>query len=218
METIIFSLQALVLTAVPIALYILSSLGQYTISKRRSLPHPWMSWVPLIRVFQLGTIADHYRLARKGKKGLLRWVLILYGIIPSVCIAAAVVALLMVIAYALTGVLFLGLLFLSEEYVASMDEASAWVGIMTVISLVLYIPYWVLHAVTKFRVYRSLKPSFAGLFLVLSIFLPFLHPMFLFLLRHKDDPAVYQPEPTEMPNELLTDIQTYSDDSTIEVE
>lgn len=190
-------MEAFILSLIPIVLYILCSLSLYTISRRRGLPHAWVSWVPLVNIFQLGTVADHYQLSRKGRKGFMRWVLILSG-------AACIAGLLLILAAALKVIISLlpfaltfGLLFLSEDYASSVDEVSKWASAVATNGLLLCIPLLLIHPFVRYRVYRSCAPSTAVLYLLLSLLLPFLHPLFLFLLRKKDDAAVYGSVPSD---------------------
>lgn len=191
------------LCAVLLTCFILHSWSLYTISKRRGLPHAWVSWVPLISIFQLGTVADHDRLACKGKKGLLRWWLILCGAIYCAGVFVALAAVVQVLIYALPGVITVGLVLLSEEYVAKMGEVAAWAGGVVSTGAVLCVPYLVVSAVARYRVYRSCNPSAAVPFLLLSIVLPFLQPVLLFLLRDKDDARCGDVQDVMIPTESI---------------
>lgn len=189
-------MDTILLCVVPLACYILHSLGLHRISRRRRLPHAWVSWLPVINIFQLGTVADHDRLARKGKKGLLRWGLSLSFVICCVGVFMALAAIAEVLLGVLAGAVTVGLLLLSEEYVTGMAELSAQASSVASVSLLLCILFFVVNTVARYRIYRSCHPSGAGVYLLLSIFLPFLRPVLLFLLRNKDDAAVYCPADT----------------------
>ena len=43
-----------------IALYVLQSLGLYQIAQRRAIRHSWMSWVPVLNTWILGSLSDQY--------------------------------------------------------------------------------------------------------------------------------------------------------------
>ena len=61
-----------------IAAYVLSSLGVYTIAKRRNINHPWMAWVPVANGWVVGSLADQYRYVKLGKvKNKRKWLPIL---------------------------------------------------------------------------------------------------------------------------------------------
>ncbi len=191
-------METVLLCAAPLVSYILHSLSLYTISRRRKLPHAWVSWVPVINIFQLGTVADHYRLAYKGKRGLLRWGLILSFAIYCVGVFIVMAAVLEVLLGALAGAITVGLLLLSEDYVAGMEAMSARAESVVSACTLLCALFFVVNAVARYRVYRSCHPSAAVPYLLLSIFLPFLRPLLLFQLRNKDDAAVFSPTPTEL--------------------
>ena len=51
-----------------ITVYILYSLGIYTIAQRRGIKHPWMAWLPVANMWVLGSIADQYRYVSHGQR------------------------------------------------------------------------------------------------------------------------------------------------------
>lgn len=57
-----------VLWIVPVLTFVLMAAGLYTIAKKRNLLHPWMAWCPVLRLWLLGSICDHYNQTAKGKK------------------------------------------------------------------------------------------------------------------------------------------------------
>ena len=50
-----------------IVMYILQSLGIYTIAQRRGIKHPWMAWLPVTNLWILGSISDQYRYVALGQ-------------------------------------------------------------------------------------------------------------------------------------------------------
>jgi len=50
-----------------IVMYILQSLGIYTIAQRRGIRNPWMAWLPVTNMWILGSIADQYRYVACGQ-------------------------------------------------------------------------------------------------------------------------------------------------------
>lgn len=57
----------LCIVALAIAEYILFSLGLYKLSKQRGLRKPWLSWIPAICVWNVGSLIDQYD-AKAGMK------------------------------------------------------------------------------------------------------------------------------------------------------
>ena len=47
--------------------YVLTSLGLYTMAKRRMINHPWLSWVPVANMWILGSLSDQYRYVARGQ-------------------------------------------------------------------------------------------------------------------------------------------------------
>jgi uncharacterized integral membrane protein len=42
--------------------YILFSLGLYTMAKRRSIPNPWLAWIPIAQLYMLGEVIGPVKL------------------------------------------------------------------------------------------------------------------------------------------------------------
>ena len=55
-------------SVISIVFYIFSSIGLYTIAKRRGIPGAGWAWVPLGNLWILGSIADQYDLVAKNAK------------------------------------------------------------------------------------------------------------------------------------------------------
>lgn len=163
-----------------ILVYILQSLGFYTIANRRGIHHPWLAWLPVANMWILGSIADQYRYVAKGqvknrRKTLVGLMIALY-VLLFVFLGAT-------IALLITGI---G----SEFDMAVTDSAMA---VPLIILAVAYVAMMVIAIVTTVYQYISLydlfsscNPNNAVAFLVLSIFFNFLLPYFVFACRKKD--------------------------------
>lgn len=56
--------------------YILQALALYTIAKRRGIKKPWLSWIPVVNVWILGSLSDQYRYVTKREvKNRRKWLL-----------------------------------------------------------------------------------------------------------------------------------------------
>lgn len=76
--------------------YILQALALYTIAKRRGIKKPWLSWIPVVNVWILGSLSDQYRYVTKREvKNRRKWML---GLKISV-LALAVVMVVLLVAY-----------------------------------------------------------------------------------------------------------------------
>lgn len=166
--------------AYSVLVYVLQSLGMYTIAKRRGIHHPWLSWLPIGNVWILGSISDQYQYVAKGKIRNRRKVLL--GMNIAVCAAVVLYYI-----YWLASVI--GLLIAGDQMVEMAPHSLSMV--LPVIGFVLLIAafsivYTVFMYMAYYDLFESCKPSQAVVFLVLSIFLSFLLPFFVFACRKKD--------------------------------
>ena len=51
----------LIALAVSLTTYILGSIGNYTIAKRRGIRNPWLAWIPLAHLWITGCISAQYQ-------------------------------------------------------------------------------------------------------------------------------------------------------------
>lgn len=163
---VIYLVVLLLTLAFSVVCYVLSSLGVYTVAKRRGILHPWLSWIPVGNMWILGSISDQYQYLVKGKIKNRRKILI------GVMIALLAMALPLGIAVGL-----------------------ATVGYTTAIGsvIVLYLVYFaiaifgsVIQYMAYYDLFRSCRPDDATLFLVLGILFQIALPFFLFSCRKKD--------------------------------
>ena len=72
LEDLIFTLIPVLTSGIPsmllgIASYILSSLALYALAVRRGIDKAWLSWVPVLKVWIVGSLSDQYRYVVKGQ-------------------------------------------------------------------------------------------------------------------------------------------------------
>lgn len=163
-----------------IAVYVLQSLGMYTIAKNRGIHNPWLAWVPVGNVWVLGSISDQYQYVAKGNVRNRRKVLL--GLNIAIIVAAV---LMFVMAFAM-GV-SVGL---SEDISSA---AGAAVGASLAGLILLYLAMFVIalvHVVfmyiALYDLYASCEPGNATLYLVLSILFNITMAIFVFICRKKD--------------------------------
>lgn len=170
--------------AFSIAAYILTALSLYTMAKRRSIRHCWLSWVPVANVWVLGSLSDQYRYVVKGEyKSKRKWLLIL-KIISSVLGSILTVATLSVAADLFTGAMYgmdmedvLEDLIVPGIGIAALSLPMAGVAIAGAIG----------RYMALYDVYTSCDPQNNVLFLVLSVLFGVTEPFFLFFSRNKDE-------------------------------
>ena len=175
---LVFAALMLIYAAV---VYVLQSLGLYTLAKRRCIHHSWLAWVPIGNMWLLGSVSDQYQYVAKGRVRNRRKVLLW----------------LMVAVYAL--LLIALIVFLSVTVTSTMQNGfSATITATATGSMLgafgLYMLGWtaamvatVFTYIAYYDLFASCNPNNAVLFLVLSIFFNFLLPFFVFACRNKDE-------------------------------
>ena len=71
-------------TLLGIATYVLSSLALYTLATRRGINKAWLSWVPVLNVWIIGSLSDQYRYVVKGQYKSKRKTLLILNLINAV--------------------------------------------------------------------------------------------------------------------------------------
>lgn len=158
--------------AFSVVCYVLQSLGMYTIAKRRGIHKPWLSWVPVVNLWLLGSISDQYQYVGKGNIRSRRKVLL--GLSIGFCAVQIPIYILALI-------------------LPFMDGAEAALGgtvlLMVLCALamvVLSVLLVVFQYIALYDLYASCDPGNAVLFLVLSVLLNVTMPFFVFACRKKD--------------------------------
>ena len=167
-----------------IALYVLRALSLYTISKRRGINHPWMSWVPVLDLWVIGCISDQYQYVVKGRdKNKRKWLLGL-SIVMAVIYVVMFVLFGMVIFNTTRGILtgMDGNWTLTDLVGPAMGMLACLLPLLCVAVAVAVIRY-----VAMYDLYTSCTPQNNVMFLILSIFFTVTEPFFLICIRKKDD-------------------------------
>ncbi len=163
-----------------IAMYVLRSLGVYTIAKRRELKHPWMAWVPGLESWLMGSISDQYQYVSKGKvKNKRKWLIGLAIAMAVVYVAFFVLYIVMMVNMVDTGIRG------GDVEQAALSYLVGALGIWAVM-MVVAIVYAVLYYMAMYDLYRSVDPRNAVMYLVLSILFNVTMPFFVFFNRKKD--------------------------------
>ena len=167
-----------------LAVYVLTSLSLYTIAQRRGLHAPWLAWIPVARVYLLGSLSDQYCYILHRQRHSRRKVLLVLAILSAVLSMAALVMGVMVAVGAVGGVLggYHGRYILE----AMMGPLVGLMGLSLPLCGVA-IALAILRFMALYDVYKSLDPVNAGLYLVLSILIHPTEAFFLFFNRNKDD-------------------------------
>lgn len=163
--------------------YIFSSLGFYTLAKRRGIRAPGLAWIPIGGVRWIwGSLADQYAGLTGSKLRCSRHIL-LWG---ELALTAAAIPLLAASIQMLTAVMA------GQDISAQLLQLN---GIQTLLNLV-GIALSVMAYIALYKIYKSCDPKHAVLFLVLSIIFNITLPFFVFACRNKDF-GMPQPEDGE---------------------
>ncbi len=139
---------------------IFQGFGVYTISKRRNIGTPWLAFVPIASFWLIGLLADDFRQKTEGvSKNYARTILLLFGS----AIAISLIAVILIMLGVFVGVAIMSL-----------------VSIVSIIGMVYYF-------IALYYLYNSCIGESSGLYIILSIFIPIVPPIALFVFRDRDD-------------------------------
>ena len=203
MEELAFAVMGLATSGIPtlllhIATYILSAMALYTLAVRRGIRKAWLSWIPVLNVWILGSLSDQYRDVVKGQIKSKRKFLLAFRLTTLLCgtvvFGTAVYALAETVMNIMGGSSNHMILKLITGPVITAACVSLPIFALSIASAV--IRYMALY-----DIYTSMDPSNNVLFLVLSIFFGVTEPFFLFFNRNRDDgmPPRKQPPVSEEP-------------------
>ena len=165
-----------------IAAYILSSLGLYTIAKRRGIHNPWLAWIPLVSVWIVGSISDQYRYVTKGQIKNKRKTLLILECVTAVLGIVLVVAM-MIGVFGMRDVSMYGT---ESEVMGSALNLVLWALLGALVIGGVGLATSIVYYMAMYDVYTSVNPPYNVVFLVLSIIFNFTEPFFIFFNRKKD--------------------------------
>jgi len=179
----------LIIMLVIVAVFILIALAQYImqsialthIGRRRGIKRPWLIWIPIVRNWAIGALADDYD-ARNGLKRRFR-VLLLVFVILFYCIY----------------VVLYGSLFAAIPTLEAMEDnpqliVSGVIGLFMGIysgAIVIAISGLVITAlnyICVYKIYESLSSRRCVLHFILSIIVPLYMPISLLCLKNSGYP------------------------------
>ena len=179
--TVLFAV-LLISGAMGIAIYVLRSVGLYSIAKRRQIRHAWFAWVPVVDQYLLGCVSDQYRYVVKGQNKAKRRSLLVLSIICGLGIVAMEILLWYIRGNLLSMARDVGEMMLMN---ATMKYALV-IGIVLLVFLILALIRGIVRLVALYDLYRSCDPENAVIYLVLNILSGTTVPFFIFFNRNKD--------------------------------
>ena len=176
---IVFAVVMTIALIIAIGLYILRSMGLYTIAKRRGLRLPGMAWVPIGSEWLVGSIADQFNRKARKKNLHLRTFLLIGGILVWIANAAYLV-------FYFTKMPELTADFWNATPETMIPLLSTW-SVSSAVSLITT-AFSVFYYIAVFKMYRSCTPGNTVWMLVLSIiFGTAAESVMFFCIRRKDD-------------------------------
>ena len=170
-----------------IAAYVLTALALYTLAKRRGIENAWFSWVPVLKLWMIGSLSDQYRYVVKGQVKSKRKVLVVLSIISMVLTVAIVIVSGMAVAQVAASVftnvsedVLMGRIVGLILTVCALALPLAGVGIASM----------VIQYMAIYDIYTSCDPENSVLFLVLSIVFSITQPFFPVSYTHLTLPTI----------------------------
>lgn len=178
---------------VNIAVYVFTALALYTIAQRRGIHRPWLAWIPVVNVYLLGCVSDHYRAVVHKETRSRRKLLLILNIVQTI-LSIVLVVLVVIVMIPIIFTIFTNIDGMTEDILPSemmeimspvMGQIMA-IGLLMLPMMIVSITFAVFYYIALHDVYKSCDPSNATLFLVLSILFSVCQPIFLFICRDKD--------------------------------
>ena len=188
MEELIFTLIPVLTSGIPsvllgIASYVLTSMALYSLASRRGIGKAWLSWVPILNVWIVGSLSDQYRYVVKDQCKSKRKILLILKLVSVIFVLAAVIA----------GGFLVADVVRTMMYGIRMEAVLSQIlgPVLGIAGLVLpmfglAIASAVIYFMALYDVFQSMDPANGVMFLVLSILFPVTEPFFLFFNREKD--------------------------------
>lgn len=168
---------------IPVALYVLTALGLYTMAKSRGISNPWLAWIPVAGLWIVGSLSDQYRYVTRGEVKYKRFILVALGVV-AIVLGSVVGGL----GTRVASVISKGMM----NHVSAPMFSDIFVRTGTVF-LLWFLPSVALAIVRKvveymalYDIYNSCDPENSALYLVFSILFGVTQPFFLFFNRKNE--------------------------------
>ena len=192
---LMFAIADSLILAFSVVCYVLEGKSLSAIARRREIEKPWLAWVPVGSSWLLGSISDQYRYVTYGqvrsRRKLLTWL--------TATLYAAMTVLFV----------FLGVWMVSSMIAAinATEEAFLITLLGGMIGLYLFLFLFmgiaavtsVFHFMAYYDLFRSCDPKKSLVFLLVSIFVGYPLPFFVYSCRNKDlgmPPRTDAPQPS----------------------
>ena len=182
------------------AVHVIRALAIYHIGKRRGLKNPWLAWIPVGQEWIIGSLSDQYQYLTHERNRDRRKILLILSLTA------------MVIGWVSTASGFSRIFYFLEAYgthlpyedIAEMIFPMTGTMLLGMISSCVGLAAFVFRQISMYDLYRSCDPKNAIPYLVFGILFAILEPIFLMILRNRDDGMPPRKAAPEQPaNEYL---------------
>lgn len=166
-----------------LASYVLTALALYTMAQRRGIKNAWLSWIPVVNCWIIGSLSDQYRYVVKGEIKNKRKTLLVLNIVNAVL---AIVMVIVAVAMAFMGIQS-AMGPYDRDIFGTVIGAVAGIAVLCLPIVGISIALAVIRYMALYDIYTSCQPQNNVVYLVLSIIFRITEPFFLFLCRDKDE-------------------------------
>lgn len=168
--------------AVSLATYLLQAFAIFKMAKNMGYNNPWLAFIPFANVYMFGKVAETYIKSDGRPSAKFSKILLTLQIILMAILVLLVVLIVMVLFIEATGTYLLSPEI--ETLVASAMVLPVLLAIFAMLGVA--IAYAIINYVALWRIFALYNYKNATLFLVLTLFVGVLTPIFLFVLRNKE--------------------------------
>ena len=167
-----------------VASYVLTAMALYTLACRRGIEKAWLSWVPVLNVWIVGSLSDQYRYVVKGQYKSKRKSLLVLNLLRLVVGTVIAGICIYIVTDLISGSIY-G--FIGGNMMKSIMGPGLTAAGFALLLAGISIASAVIYYMALYDIYTSMDPANNVLFLVLSIIFGVTEPFFLFFSRHKDE-------------------------------
>lgn len=202
LEDLMFALIPMLTSGIPsllwaVATYVLTSMALYTVATRRGIGKAWLSWVPVLNVWIVGSLSDQYRYVVKGQYKSKRKVLLILKLLSLLFTLCAIIVA-VVMAVDLAGSAMYGMR--PQALMRMVMGPALGIAGLALPIFGLSVASAVIRFMALYDIYTSMDPGNSIMYTVLSILFNVTEPFFLFFNRNKDEGMPpRKPEPQWQP-------------------
>ena len=181
-SVIFLALYYMFVFAVSLATYLLQAFAIFKMAKNMGYNNPWLAFIPFANVYMFGKVAETYIKSDGRPSAKFSKILLTLQIILMAILVLLVVLIVMILFIEATGTYFL-----SPEIETLAASAMVLPLILAIFAMLgVAIAYAIINYVALWRIFALYNYKNATLFLVLTLFVGVLTPIFLFVLRNKE--------------------------------